>query len=132
MCSWLAFAGTGCLSNPTPHPGQPDAGRLDDGPDIGTGATEDPDKDNGYGGGDGADALTEIPTQSDNGDVVGGDVDPTGSIGDVDPSGTDALPSDGGESGGGADEDDDNATPADPTDDFTGCPNDGQPPINWP
>jgi hypothetical protein len=130
--SWLAFAGAGCLSNPTPHPGQPDSGRLDDGPDVATGTPDDPDEYNGGGDGDGADVLTEVPTQSDNGDVVAGDVDPSGSIGDADPPGGDALAGDGGESAGDAADDDDNATTADPGGDYTGCPNDGSPPINTP
>lgn len=129
--AWLVLAGAGCLSNPTPHPWQPDAGRLDDGPDSSPPTKTDPDLDNGYSGGR-TDVVTEVPGPMDGtADVVGDGVDPTATLGDaIDGTDPDALSGDGVGDGGQTgtneanddddDDDDDGASPSEPDDDFSG------------
>jgi hypothetical protein len=77
----------GCLSNPTPHPGRPDAGRGDDLSELGPSANDDSDargegadlEDCGVaGGGEVQDALAEVlggcgDVGLDEGDAGGGE-----------------------------------------------------------
>jgi|GEM_PF-1837162 len=114
-----------CLSNPTPHPGGPDAHRYHD-----TVQSQADDDDPGKVGG--GDALTETPTNNyDGADAIVGDVDPNASVGDA---GGDGQAGDVEGEDDGVDPDYDNGgevVPGLPSEDYSGsCGGEG--PINEP
>jgi len=131
----------GCLSNPTPHPGDPDT--WGPAPDSRGGVQSDPDRDKANCD----DGLTETPTGNYGGpDALVGDVDPsaavddedaTDAIGDGTATGGDGIAADGGVGGAASNEDDGDwesgdAGPTEPSADYTSTVRGRRPPGHAP